>query len=188
MATRPLDLSPERASWGETETKKEKVEREKTKKQRDQGREKGKRERWERVLSWCDFWGTCLGGAAIIYAACKFALLWGWRLRLTEIEEEEKRIKIPGQIQRKAHRSVVNVPLCTSAPATANPPYNQSGQTRSLSKDVRSTSSLPWRGRLLRSGHPTCDLSFARDGAREATSSSSHLWGTHGLSSQTHSQ
>lgn len=99
--------------------------------------DKGKRETWEWVLGWCDFWGTCLGGAEIIYTACKSVLLWGWRARLREIKEEEKSIKIPSQIQGEAHGSAVNTPLHTSAPASANPLCKWSGQTRSLSKDVR---------------------------------------------------
>lgn len=60
---------------GGKKTKKEKVGRGETKKQRDLGGEKGKRERWEQVLGWCNFWGTCLGGAATIYTACGSALL-----------------------------------------------------------------------------------------------------------------
>lgn len=56
MATRPLDLSPERASWGETK-KRQRRKRWRGGRQRSKEirGEKGKRERWERVLSWCDF-------------------------------------------------------------------------------------------------------------------------------------
>lgn len=85
MATRPLDLSPERASRGEglrhrqREIMRERGKKNKDRKSGEEGDKEVKRsgERKERgrgekrVRSCSDFWGTALGGAAIIYTACK---------------------------------------------------------------------------------------------------------------------
>lgn len=89
MATRPLDLSPERASRGEglrhtgggrswgnrikkTKDRKSGEGGDKEVKRSGERKEGGRGEK--RVRSCCDFWGTVLGGAAIIYAACKSVL------------------------------------------------------------------------------------------------------------------
>lgn len=77
--------------------------------------------------------GTCLCGTVIIYIDCRSVVLCGWRVRLTEIRKEEKRVKVLDQMQGKAHRSVGNAPYLFSAPTKTTPSCNWSSYTRSPS-------------------------------------------------------